>query len=77
MQREITEGWPQDNEPMHWRTFEWAECSACGCEAEILTDVPRGYARTDDEARCIHCGLTGIVNVEEDGEPWINWRDEE
>ena len=57
-----------------WTTIGWDNCILCGDAVEVLTDCEPGFACTDDEARCVNCGLTGIVDIEDDGEPWIDWR---
>lgn len=59
---------------VQWRDITWAQCDACGHDVQVYTDCAPAEVQTDDYARCTHCGGIGIVNVCDDGLPWICWR---
>ena len=52
-----------------WRHFLDGDCPECGDDVEALTSTGTdGLAYDGDKARCVGCGLTGTVCVDDDQE---------
>lgn len=66
-----------------WRPF--SDCDSCGCGAEAFTCSGEDESASDgDPARCTGCGETGVVNIDDGGDPvlcafiqWFNELEEE
>lgn len=54
-----------------WRCVDWDDCALCGGSVEVLSDwryrdcADAEMAYEDDEARCMECGATGRVSIDD------------
>jgi len=60
-----------------WIFFPSSDCPICGGESEVLTESKFDFiVYNGDDARCIDCGLSGFISVEEGEFAYIIWEDE-
>jgi hypothetical protein len=51
-----------------WKWWEFEQCPSCGCDLDVLTDLPEGQAWDADEVRCNGegCDARLQISVDED-----------
>lgn len=68
--------------PEH-RWIDWPadDCERCGDAVEVLTDAEQKdgdvWVCDGDEARCVSCGLKGVISCDSETEAWVNWEEED
>lgn len=60
--------------PLEWKQFTAESCPKCGALPEVLTDAEDAEEPNDgDHAVCPNCSLEGAIAIEEEGQPYILW----